>query len=302
MENNTNNNKRYPGNRVDYQQMKVYLNRMLSNLDTSFFHYALTLPKFPRQVDNNYTIRICHFDNVPKKLTIQAAFEGIVGNRIFSTNDIFVGSYNSGNTVINMPQSSYSGFSLIFQLQNIRLHYVIVENGEIKENIYFHSNNPANFTIQMLLNALDSIIHERTNKSERCRSLLKVIILQVIQELDIESQSNAPSFDPMALKIKDYLDSNFQRDINCSNVAELLNINRSYASTVFKQNFNISMNTYLLTLRLETAKVLLRGKNDLKIKEISELCALGDVGYFIKVFKKNFGVTPSEFRQEKRLN
>lgn len=61
MENNTNNNKRYPGNRVDYQQMKVYLNRMLSNLDTRFFHYTLTLPKSQRQVDNNYTIRICHY-------------------------------------------------------------------------------------------------------------------------------------------------------------------------------------------------------------------------------------------------
>ena len=302
MENSARERKNWPGERVDYGVMRAYLNAMLTAVRTSRFHYALTMPDFRRQPDNNFTMRICHFDHVPEKLTLQAAFDGIFEYKDFSENDIFVGSFNSGSRVVDMEKSSYSGFSLVFHLQHVRLNYVVLEHGIVQKNIYFHSQNSPGSTLKRMLNALDAVSHEHSDRTERSRVLLEAVILQVLRDLDEETSTCELRYDPAALRIKDCLDSNFQHNINCSDVADLLGINRSYASTLFKKNFNISMNSYLLNLRLEAARYLLRGENNLKMREISDLCAFSDAGYFIRVFRNKFGITPGEFRKNRNLD
>ena len=291
----------WPGERVGYTLLREHLCTMLSVVRTSKLHYALTMPDFRRQPDNNFTMRICHFDHVPGKLTLQAAFDGILDRRDFSENDIFVGSFNSGNRVVDMESASYSGFSLVFHLQHIRLNYVVLENGIVRKNIYFHSQYASGNTLSRILNALDAVIHEHSDRTGRCRALLEAVVLQVLCDLDEETSAEL-HYDPPALRIKDYLESNFQHNINCSDVAEILGINRSYASTLFKKNFAISMNSYLLKLRLEAARYLLGGENNLKMREISELCAFSDVGYFTRVFRNFYGITPGEFRKNRTLN
>ena len=291
--------KNWPGERVEYEVMRTYLCIMLTAVRESRFHYALTMPDFLRQPDNTFTMRICHFDHVPEKLTLQAAFDGILDYKDVSENDIFVGSFNSGSRVVDWEKSTYSGFSLIFHLQHIRLNYAIIERGILQKSIYYHSQNSPGSTLSRILNALDAVIHENSERTERSRALLEAVILQVLCDLDEETSKCEFRYDPAALRVKDYLDSNFQNNINCSDVAEFLGLNRSYASTLFKKNFNVSMNSYLLNLRLEAARYLLRGENNLKMREISDLCAFSDVGYFTRVFRKVYGITPGEFRKNR---
>jgi AraC-like DNA-binding protein len=54
---------------------------------------------------------------------------------------------------------------------------------------------------------------------------------------------------------------------------------------------------YIITKRLEHAKSLLCG-TELYIKEIVDRCGFMDVCYFSRIFKRQFSVSPVEFRKK----
>lgn len=59
--------------------------------------------------------------------------------------------------------------------------------------------------------------------------------------------------------------------------------------------FDITINQYIINLRMSKAKQYLLESNR-KIKEISELVGYRDCNYFIRLFKKTYHITPSDFR------
>jgi two-component system response regulator YesN len=73
-------------------------------------------------------------------------------------------------------------------------------------------------------------------------------------------------------------------------------MNESYLSDLFKKETGSSFSSYLSNVRIDQSKDLLR-QVDLKTQDIAEMVGYNNSRYFIKVFKKNTGMTPSEYRE-----
>ena len=107
----------------------------------------------------------------------------------------------------------------------------------------------------------------------------------------------------MALKkqnlvpIRDYLDAHYTEKISLDALAEQFFISKFYLTRVFKEQFGVSINTYILNLRITKAKQLLRF-TDRKLENIGYQCGLGAPHYFSRIFKQVEGITPSEFREK----
>ncbi len=99
------------------------------------------------------------------------------------------------------------------------------------------------------------------------------------------------------LPIRDYLDEHFTEKISLDALAERFFISKFYLTRVFKEQFGVSINTYLLNKRITKAKQLLRFSNE-KLEDIGYRCGLGAPHYFSRVFKQVEGITPSEFREK----
>ena len=97
-------------------------------------------------------------------------------------------------------------------------------------------------------------------------------------------------------KAIDYIYNNFSYDINVSNIANYVGIDRTYLYKLFMNNFNISPQKYLITFRLNTAINLLK-TTDMNITEVSFSCGFKDIQSFCKHFKKQFNTTPTEYRK-----
>ncbi len=71
----------------------------------------------------------------------------------------------------------------------------------------------------------------------------------------------------------------------------------------FRQVTGMTPNTYLKSVRIRYAKSLLLQKErlHLPINEIALMCGYYDVAYFCRIFRKETGMTPSEFVQSSRL-
>lgn len=97
-------------------------------------------------------------------------------------------------------------------------------------------------------------------------------------------------------EIKDYIDLNYTQKITLDNLAQQFFINKFYLTRLFKEQFGISVNNYLLQVRTTQAKQLLRF-TDLSIEQISQKCGMEDANYFSRMFKKIEGITPGEYRK-----
>lgn len=99
--------------------------------------------------------------------------------------------------------------------------------------------------------------------------------------------------------IKDYLDQHYQEKIALDDLAQRYHINKFYLTRIFKDQFGLSINSYLLSVRITHAKSLLRF-SDQTTDAIGITCGIGSGYYFSRVFKQVEGISPSEYRKKWR--
>jgi len=102
----------------------------------------------------------------------------------------------------------------------------------------------------------------------------------------------------MIMKAVTYISENFNTGISLESVAEMIYISPHYFSELFKKSLGVGFNEYITKMRIEKAKELLL-LPEFKVKEISEMVGYNDPSYFIRVFKKYHGDSPSVYRSEK---
>ena len=95
--------------------------------------------------------------------------------------------------------------------------------------------------------------------------------------------------------VLEYLNRHFSQAISFQELCELHNINGSYLSQLFKKELGITFTAYLTQLRMNRAKELLKTTN-LRISEISDALGYDYYFNFTKLFKKEVGMTPKEYR------
>ncbi|HCL02339.1 MAG TPA: hypothetical protein DHW61_07980 [Lachnoclostridium phytofermentans] len=95
-------------------------------------------------------------------------------------------------------------------------------------------------------------------------------------------------------------DHHCDSNISLNLVADEFHISQSYLTRIIKKNTNLSFTEYLNELRIKQAIFLLSSREDLLMAEIAELVGYSSQHYFSRVFKNHTGVSPVEYRNEKR--
>lgn len=95
---------------------------------------------------------------------------------------------------------------------------------------------------------------------------------------------------------KAYIQANFQKEISLDDVSRAVDISPYYFSKIFKEETGENFIEYLTSIRMEKAKELLSGSG-LSMKEICAQVGYADPNYFSRTFKKNVGLTPTEYKE-----
>ena len=102
---------------------------------------------------------------------------------------------------------------------------------------------------------------------------------------------------PVAIrKALEYIKEYYDKEVTLNEVADIVNLNPSYFSSLFNNTLNITFSNYLMCLRIHHSKKLLR-ETELKIYEIAEMVGYRNSYYFNRVFKRIVGLTPMEYRK-----
>lgn len=97
--------------------------------------------------------------------------------------------------------------------------------------------------------------------------------------------------------IMNYMQENL-KDITLTDVAEHFNFSVSYCSRLIKSSTGVSFNEWKRTLRLRRAEHLLLSSN-YTVAQISDSVGYANPESFIRIFKKEFHLSPSEYRKNK---
>ena len=93
-----------------------------------------------------------------------------------------------------------------------------------------------------------------------------------------------------------YIQQSFTGEISLKEFGEQFHLSEKYVSQYFKEHFHITLSKYVTYLRLEHAKQLLQN-SDIPVTEVAMLSGYQNVSYFIRSFKKTYGVSPLKYRK-----
>ncbi|QHW33692.1 response regulator [Paenibacillus rhizovicinus] len=91
------------------------------------------------------------------------------------------------------------------------------------------------------------------------------------------------------------IEASMDQDVTLHTVADRLYINSSYLSRLFKKETGRSFSDYVLEQKMNKARELLQ--TGLKVSDAARMTGYMDASYFIKLFRKFWGVTPGELKR-----
>lgn len=121
-------------------------------------------------------------------------------------------------------------------------------------------------------------------------------IEKVLEKITTDSQDNIAKNNYKVLIQNIIEDSYTDSQFTLSVLSEKLELSSGYLSVMFKKNFGIPFQDYLLQKRMEKAKLLLL-TTELKNYEVAEQVGFEDVNYFITKFKKYYQIAPKQYRE-----
>jgi two-component system response regulator YesN len=144
------------------------------------------------------------------------------------------------------------------------------------------------------LNHIETIL-SRLNTIEQIRKQVQMILVSALMFRDSRTNSQRAG---ILQKAKEFIEQYYMDpNMSLNQVAAHVNHSPSHFSAIFSHGTCKTFKEYLTELRIKKAKELLR-TTTLRSSEISYQIGYGDPHYFSYIFRKNTGLTPTEFRSQ----
>ena len=168
---------------------------------------------------------------------------------------------------------------------------------DIKEPIFHKELTIKNaIFIKNDLLSLSEIFKENKNYSfNLCHAVLKCVILKIAIQLSTPKKLN-----PIVSNAINYIDNNYEKQINGKIIAKSLGYHPYYLSSLFKKHVDKTLTEYLLETRLNHALELLLYTNK-SILEIALSCGFINGNHFSCRFKIVYGTSPSVWRKNNSI-
>ena len=208
-------------------------------------------------------------------------------------------------------------------------HMVLYKPEEIQKYVYYLEDNPEVFWIHFTGSDVKNILEYHGISLDEhvfyCGVLpdYKALFRKIIQELQLcrygyedyiaslfndilllvdrqqhEQKKATGNVQEQIERAAAYFNENYNTKISIDDYAESLHISTNWFIHNFKQYAGMSPAQYILSLRMVNAQSLLE-RTTYNIKEISEIVGYENPLYFSRVFKKEIGKSPAQYRKER---
>ena len=97
-------------------------------------------------------------------------------------------------------------------------------------------------------------------------------------------------------KLIDYIDEHLEEDLSLEHLSKLFFVNKYHIAHLFKEKYGLPVHQYVIKKRLSLCKDAIL--NNAEISEIYLLCGFSDYSSFYRAFKKEYGLSPKEYKNQ----
>lgn len=216
------------------------------------------------------------------------------GNR-FGENDMYIVAPGEVETVVSDSDEPYEAYWIM--LNGTAAKELLKKCGMPNHNAVVGFDGVKECA-QILKEALFSV--EYANEYEEAalmNSALHKILSVHFRACDLKRLT-----DNISQRVMKFINENYYSNISVGSIAKSFNFSRNYLYTLFKRDYGISLQEYLLNLRIQKAKELLANERHLAINEVALAVGYSDALYFSRIFRKKTGIAPTQFIKENREN
>lgn len=210
-----------------------------------------------------------------------------------SENDIIINCIMSKKYLDDILINRLSGNDLI---SSFFIH-AIYQSNDYNNYILFKSKES-----EKLAKLMENVLCEYFDSSLCSNEVINSYMIIFFSELlrVFEKQTNSENYDLLkSTKITDiilYIQNNC-KDATLASVAEQFHFNPTYLGSIIKKFHGNNFTSILQDAKLKKACLLLKN-SDISVVEVSKSVGYENTNFFYKIFKKNYGCTPTEYRQK----
>lgn len=112
-------------------------------------------------------------------------------------------------------------------------------------------------------------------------------------------QNQMTGYSRITLQTLSYIHKNYEKNISAQTIADDMNISEGHIRRVFKEEMNLTVADFLTNYRITKAKEFMK-KGDIRVTQVYQKVGFTSSQYFSSVFKKNVGISPSEYNRKCR--
>lgn len=169
----------------------------------------------------------------------------------------------------------------IFQQDMLQLFFCYMEKKERKAHELYDNQEIYNL-YKIAILSIDGMLRW----VEKCTEYITLEIAKGLGKQD----------ERIVHQVQEYIQNNLKNEVTMSQIARITYLNPDYTTRIFKRRTGMTIREYLIKKRMEYAKHLLHS-TELSISEIAMETGYDNFSYFIKSFRKYYGVTPKQFRK-----
>ncbi len=124
---------------------------------------------------------------------------------------------------------------------------------------------------------------------EECNYLGRLILMEM------NRQRMKASANTRVHEIAEWIRTHGDRPVKTADIAKQFQYNPDYLNRLFQDEFGQSIKSFVDSVRVGQIKTLLLNTTD-PLQVVAQKCGFEDYKHFLKFFKRNQGVTPTEFR------
>ena len=192
---------------------------------------------------------------------------------------------------------AHTMISIVYVRDYVRTLYI--DNDGLHDpngpDYWYHTSHGLEETGLLILRAMNKMSQNYMERSDQVYHLFTALLRETIWELEHDQPEEQGKALNTYYEINEYLHDNFHLPVNRDSVCREFNITPGYLSCLYKRFSGESFHDCLNRLRMEKAAFLLKRFRS-SVDETTLQCGFNDTGYFIKAFKKYYGVTPGKFQ------